>query len=320
MDLNAVITWHRFKVEKFEKYEMTDAQLKIYLRELNRGTLPNLGKTPSRGDIIKVLLDHAAKGMSFYDEHQWWVAKQVMKRDEDRIIMHVDIPTLNRFSTNLKSLFLTAANVPESLTPEEKMAIIVCPDPYADVGPSLYNSISKIDPTITEWIAIGKWLDYEIPTKYRFLQDIWRIHIEHLFNDYPIDMIVSDQPIIISRISNISNQPSTLPKTSDATTNQRFSRPGGVDEKEGGAAGGTCSSPGGRSSAFIGQQRESSVVQLCDGDHHINWNNLLPFETPSNQRANQTWISLRNAGNCQVLSAVSPKGTNRISIKPINSL
>jgi hypothetical protein len=99
------------KVEEFEKYEMTDAQLKIYLRELNRGTLPNLGENPSRGDIIKVLLDHLAKRMSYYDEYQWWVAKQVMKRDEDRIIMHVDIPTLNRFSTNHKSLFLTAANV-----------------------------------------------------------------------------------------------------------------------------------------------------------------------------------------------------------------
>ena len=95
---------------------MPRAQLKIYLGELNGGTVPNLDKDPSRSDINKVLLDSAATGISFYDEHFWWVAKQVMKHDADRIIMHVDIPTLNRFSANAQSLFLAAANVPESLS------------------------------------------------------------------------------------------------------------------------------------------------------------------------------------------------------------
>ena len=150
---------------------MPRAQLKIYLGELNGGTVPNLDKDPSRSDINKVLLDSAATGISFYDEHFWWVAKQVMKHDADRIIMHVDIPTLNRFSANAQSLFLAAANVPESLSLEEKMAIIVCPDP------SLGNSLPTVELTIMEWIAIGKWLDYEIPTKYRFSQFFEKISL-----------------------------------------------------------------------------------------------------------------------------------------------
>ena len=64
-DLNAVLTWHRSKVEEIETYEMTDAQLKIHLRELNGGIAPNLGRNPSRVEIINVPLDHAAKEMTF---------------------------------------------------------------------------------------------------------------------------------------------------------------------------------------------------------------------------------------------------------------
>ena len=61
-----------------------------------------------------------------------------------------------------------------------------------------------------------------------------------------------------------------LNHTSNATTNQRVSRPGGVDAKEGGAVGGTCSSPGGRSSVAVGQQRESLAVQVSSSDQQIN--------------------------------------------------
>ena len=151
---------------------MTDVQLKIYLRELNGGIVPNLGKDLSRSDIIQKLLDIAATGTSFYYKHFWWVAKQVLKHEADRLIMHVDMPTLNRISANVQSVFLAAINVPESLSLEEKMAIIVCPDPYGDVGQSLSNSLPTVEPTITEWIVIGKWLGYEIPRKYRFSQCI----------------------------------------------------------------------------------------------------------------------------------------------------
>ena len=84
-----------------------------------------------------------------------------MKHDADRIIMHVDMP-------NLQSLFLAAANVPKSLSLKKKMAIIVCPDPYVDAGLSSRNSLPTVEPTIMERIAIGKWLDYEIPTEYHF--------------------------------------------------------------------------------------------------------------------------------------------------------
>jgi hypothetical protein len=202
LDLNAVITWHKSKMEEFQKFEITDAQLMIYLRELNGGIVPNLGKNPSRSDIIKLSLDSAASGMSFYDEHYCWVAKQVIKHDVDRITMHVDTPTLNRFSNNVQSLFFAAANVPDSLSLEDKIAITVCPDPYLDVGKPLSNSLSKTEITIMEWIAIGKWLNYEIPTNYRFSECIWREHLGYLFTNYPIDIIVCDQSITIHKINN----------------------------------------------------------------------------------------------------------------------
>ena len=115
-DLNAVLTWHKSKLEEIEKFELTNAQLIIYLRELNGGIVPNLGKNPSRSEIIKSLLDSAATGMSHYDEHHWWVAKQVIRHDADRFIMQVDTPTLARFSENLQAIFFAAANVPDSLS------------------------------------------------------------------------------------------------------------------------------------------------------------------------------------------------------------
>ena len=65
----------------------------------------------------------------------------------------------------------------------------------------------------------------------------------------------------------------------NVTTNQCVSRPGGVDAKEGGAVGGTCSSPGGRSRVAAGQQRENLGMQTNEIDHQLNWNNLMPFET-----------------------------------------
>jgi hypothetical protein len=36
-------------------------------------------------------LDFAAKEMSLYSEHKWWVAKQVLKDDTDMLTMHMDI-------------------------------------------------------------------------------------------------------------------------------------------------------------------------------------------------------------------------------------
>ena len=60
----------RSKTEEFEKYEITNAQLKIYLRELHEGMIPELGKNPTRSDIIKILLDLAANEMSLYSDHK----------------------------------------------------------------------------------------------------------------------------------------------------------------------------------------------------------------------------------------------------------
>ena len=91
--------------------------------------VPYLGKNRSRAEIITVLLVYAAKGMACYDEHEWWVAKQVMKHDTDALIMHVDIESLGQCGTAFKSMFLTAAQVPDSLSLGDRLAIVVCPDP-----------------------------------------------------------------------------------------------------------------------------------------------------------------------------------------------
>ena len=205
--------------------------------------------------------------MSHCDEHHWWVAKQVIRHDADRFIMQVDTPTLARFSDNLQAIFFAAANVPDSLSVKDKMEITVCPDPYLDVGQALINSFVKTDITIMEWINIGKWLGYEIPTKYRFSACIWQAHLDHLLTNYPIDMIVCNQPTIINQTN---NQISTSAKKPNATADQRISRPGGVNTKEGGAAGGTCSSPGGRSSVAVGQQRDNSSVPVPSSDSSTN--------------------------------------------------
>ena len=70
----------------------------------------------------------------------------------------------------------------------------------------------------------------------------------------------------------------------NATTDHRVSRPGGVDTGAGGTAGGTCSSPGGRSRVAVGQQRDEQITQIPDNEQHYNWNNLMPFETPAKSK------------------------------------
>ena len=133
-------------------------------------------------------------------------------------------------------------------------------------------------------------------------------------------MLVCDQPTTINKINRNHNQSLTLTSNSNATTNQRVSRPRGVDAMEGGAAGGTCSSPGGRSSASVGQQRESSVGRYMTVIIRSTGTIYCLSSPPVNQWANQNWISLRNAGKCQVLSAACPTDTNQVFTKSINSL
>ena len=48
--------------------------------------------------------------------------------------------------------------------------------------------MNTTEPTIMEWIAFGKWLGYDIPTKHRFQQDIWRKHLGFLLTEYPIEV------------------------------------------------------------------------------------------------------------------------------------
>ena len=71
-----------------------------------------------------------------------------------------------------------------------------------------------------------------------------------------------EQSFIQPSINQPINQPSAPPTISNAATDHRISRPGGVDASAGGTAGGTCSSPGGRSRVAVGQQREGPVVQI----------------------------------------------------------
>ena len=79
-ELNAAIAWHKYKSTEIEKFNVNDAQLKVYILELNGGIIPNLGNNPTRSDIIQQVLDIAATSMSYYDEHFWLVAKHVLKR------------------------------------------------------------------------------------------------------------------------------------------------------------------------------------------------------------------------------------------------
>ena len=58
----------RSMTKEFEN-EITIARLKIYLRELNKGMVPGLGKNQTRSDITRILLDLVAKKMSLYSEH-----------------------------------------------------------------------------------------------------------------------------------------------------------------------------------------------------------------------------------------------------------
>jgi hypothetical protein len=149
---------------------------------------------------------------------------------------------------------------------------------------------------------------------------IFKMHLARSFRlsitNYPIDMIVCNQPIIINKIN---NQPITLTNNPNATTDQRVSRPGGVDAKEGGAIGGTCSSPGGRSSVAVGQQRDSSSVSVPSGDQQTNWNNLLPFETPGKSMGESELDFFWNAGRYKALSAMYPRDTFQVIRKSITS-
>ena len=146
--------------DEIEKHNVNEAQLKTYIRELNGGNIPNMGTNPTRSEIIQQLLDIAATSMSYYGEHYWLVAKNVLKRKTDKLTMHVDIMTLKQVRAAIQSCFLTATNVPDDLSLEDKLSIVVCPEPYVDVGPSISRSLAAVDPTVKEWISIGKWMGY----------------------------------------------------------------------------------------------------------------------------------------------------------------
>ena len=94
-------------------------------------------------------------------------------------------------------------------------------------------------------------------------------------------------------------------KTSNATTDQRVIRPGGVDAKEGGAAGGTCSSPGGRSGVSVGLQKENSTAKVSETDPQANWNNLRGFEIHIEKLHAQTLPGVR-AHLTKKLGAMEP--------------
>ena len=117
---------------------------------------------------------------------------------------------------------------------------------------------------------------------HRFQSHIWRIHLTYLFNSIPNEMSMTAKTVKTNNNNRDINQPYKPLKASNATTDQRVIRPGGVDAKEGGAAGGTCSSPGGRSGVSVGLRRENSTAKAYDSAPQANWNNLLRFATQGN--------------------------------------
>jgi hypothetical protein len=78
--------------------------------------------------------------------------------------------------------------------------------------------------------------------------------LTYLFNSIPNEMPMNEKTV----------------KTYNATIDQRVIRPGGVDAKEGGAAEGTCSSPGGWSGVSVSLQRENSTAKAYKSDPQEN--------------------------------------------------
>ena len=126
-DLNAAIAWHKSALDDITKKNLNEAQLMSYIRELNGGNIPNMGTNPTRSAIIQQLLDTAATNMSYYNEHFWLVTKHILKRNADKITMYVDIMSLKQVRDAIQSCFLTATNVPDDLSVEDQLGIVVCP-------------------------------------------------------------------------------------------------------------------------------------------------------------------------------------------------
>jgi hypothetical protein len=75
---------------------------------------------------------------------------------------------------NLLAMVMAATKVPENLTFEQRLMIVVCPDSHQ---------------------AVGKWLGYDMINMHRLHSGIWRIHLIYLFNSIPTDMLMNEKTV-----------------------------------------------------------------------------------------------------------------------------
>ena len=173
-DLDAIVMWQNSMVEIFKKFGFSKNQLLKLLGEVaGQDSVVRMGTNPTEQVITTAILNSAAKQMVNFSEDHWLAAKQVAAKEWESITVMVDMDSLTKCREEIQNAFLNAAHVPTSLPLDQHLYIVPATDPYEDIGTELQLELEAADPTITEWIQIGLWMNYEMDPLRRFLPGCW---------------------------------------------------------------------------------------------------------------------------------------------------
>ena len=124
----------RSKTKEIEN-EITIAQLKIYLREHNEGMVPGLGK-------IKPVQISPGYYWTLWQRKCRFIPSTTSsgKASPEARLRHAHHAcghwNPKAIRMNLLAMVMAATKVPENLTLEQRLMIVVCPDSHQAVGPS----------------------------------------------------------------------------------------------------------------------------------------------------------------------------------------
>ena len=75
---------------------------------------------------------------------------------------------------DLQAMVMAVTKVPENLTLEQRLMIVVCPDSHQ---------------------AVGKWLGYDMINMHRLHSGIWRINLIYLLNSILTEMLMNEKTV-----------------------------------------------------------------------------------------------------------------------------
>ena len=96
LDSDAIVMWQKSMLEFFEKFEFSKNQLLKLMGEVAGDTVVHMETNPSKKVMTTAILNYAAKQTVIFSEIHWLAAKQVVAKNQESIIMMVDMDTLTK--------------------------------------------------------------------------------------------------------------------------------------------------------------------------------------------------------------------------------